>query len=243
MAEPGPSRKREDLSAAAQDRIGTVFELSEVREHYAVLAPRYEYRANAACAQAYRELVQRVLGGSRKVLEIGSGSSAILSGLPAELRVGCDVSLAMVVMQPGPITWDQVVADGQQLPFRDSAFDGIYSINVAEHVPHPRRLLSEAARVLRIGGRFLVVTPNGDMEWLLKLLEQFRMKLPEGPHRFIRFTELSEFAREAFHVLDHRRFLALPLGHPSFVHFVDRIVSGKTGRGLFQYILLEKRDG
>lgn len=45
-----------------------------------------------------------------------------------------------------------VIGDGQQLPFRDGAFDLVYSSNVAEHVPDPWAMGDEMVRVARPGG-------------------------------------------------------------------------------------------
>lgn len=52
----------------------------------------------------------------------------------------------------GRIPASTVVGDGMNLPFRDEAFDLVYSSNVIEHVPEPWRLADEALRVTRPGG-------------------------------------------------------------------------------------------
>lgn len=51
-------------------------------------------------------------------------------------------------------------ADLAHLPFRDSTFDIAISSHVAEHLTQPERVFGELARVLRPGGRLLVLTPN-----------------------------------------------------------------------------------
>jgi SAM-dependent methyltransferase len=48
------------------------------------------------------------------------------------------------------------------LPFADATFDLVVSFEVIEHLPDYRALLSEARRVLKPGGLFLVSTPNRD---------------------------------------------------------------------------------
>lgn len=45
-----------------------------------------------------------------------------------------------------------VIGDGQALPFRDGAFDLVYSSNVGEHVPAPWTMGDEMIRVCRPGG-------------------------------------------------------------------------------------------
>src|SRR5262249_14396339 len=53
-----------------------------------------------------------------------------------------------------------VSADVQQLPFKDATFDAVAMHQVLEHVPSPERALTECRRVLRRGGRLMVVGPH-----------------------------------------------------------------------------------
>jgi len=208
--------------------------LSTVRAHYRALAPSYDQKANATCKAAYRELVARVFANSQAVLELGAGSSPLVTELPARRKVACDLSADM--LRAGA-QLRCTVSDAQRLPFADASFDGVFCINLLEHAPEPGLVLREAARVLRAGGRFLVVTPNGDVEWLLDLLEKLRLKLPEGPHSFLGYDELARLAGDAFRIAEHCRFLAVPVGPWSAARRIDRIAQG----GLFQYIACEKR--
>jgi len=45
------------------------------------------------------------------------------------------------------------------LDFPDASFDKVYSFHTIEHVPEPGRALAEMARVLRPGGRLMLVYP------------------------------------------------------------------------------------
>jgi len=49
-----------------------------------------------------------------------------------------------------------VRADAKCLPFSDSCFDTVYSNTILHHIPEPRDLLAEVARVLVPGGTLLV---------------------------------------------------------------------------------------
>jgi len=51
-------------------------------------------------------------------------------------------------------------ADLARLPFHDATFDIAISSHVAEHLTHPEAVFTELARVLKPGGRLLILTPN-----------------------------------------------------------------------------------
>ncbi|HLB22542.1 MAG TPA: class I SAM-dependent methyltransferase [Dehalococcoidia bacterium] len=51
-------------------------------------------------------------------------------------------------------------ADLGALPFHDATFDVAISSHVAEHLTQPERVFGELSRVLKPGGRLLILTPN-----------------------------------------------------------------------------------
>lgn len=50
----------------------------------------------------------------------------------------------------------------RSLPFHDNSIDGIYSINVIEHIPDLDFHFKEVYRCLKPGGKFRIGGPNGD---------------------------------------------------------------------------------
>jgi SAM-dependent methyltransferase len=65
--------------------------------------------------------------------------------------------------------------DGQRIPFPDQSFDTVLNVQVLEHTPQPRLLLSEMARVLKPGGLLILSAP-------------FQFRLHEQPHDYYRYT-------------------------------------------------------
>jgi len=216
-------------------------EQEDVRAHYRGLAPAYGSRANQACERAYLDLARGHLAGAARILEIGCGAGQLLERLEAPTRVGCDLTLAMLQQAPPASTSSRVNADATCLPIADASFDAALSVNLIEHVPQPRLLLSEAARVLRPGGTLLLITPNGNLSGLLELLERLRLKLPEGPHRFVHMHELAAWSQPHFALEQHRSILAFPAGPRPLVQGIDRVFAGMPGCGLFQMLLARKR--
>jgi SAM-dependent methyltransferase len=52
-------------------------------------------------------------------------------------------------------------ADAAALPFANGTFQTVLIRDLLHHVPHPAAALAEAMRVLRPGGRFVLIEPNG----------------------------------------------------------------------------------
>jgi len=57
---------------------------------------------------------------------------------------------------------DYVLIDGFVLPFASGSFDEIVSIDVLEHAEDDVALVREMSRVLRDGGRLVLIVPNAD---------------------------------------------------------------------------------
>lgn len=123
------------------------------------------------------------LPGGARVLDAGAGEGAYKRCFPAQRYTGFDLGI-------GDAQWDysqlDVLGDLAALPFRDAVFDAAVNIVTLEHVPEPARVLAEIARVLRPGGRLLLVVPH---EW----------EVHQHPHDFFRYTRfgVEELARRA----------------------------------------------
>ncbi len=210
-----------------------------VKRHYTQLAGMYATKENRACKEAYRRALLKRLGHATRILEIGSGVSTSAMHFSAPFRVACDISQSMLRAAPREAV-RYCAADGTCLPFEDASFDAVISVNVLEHTPQPDLLIAEAGRVLVPGGECVFITPNGDCEWLLNMLEGLRLKLPEGPHRFLSSNELRSLPPPSLQVVEHRKFLALPLGSAALVDAVDRLFGTGNGRGLFQILHVKR---
>jgi ubiquinone/menaquinone biosynthesis C-methylase UbiE len=215
---------------------------AQVQDHYRNLAAHYGVRANRTCDRTYRHLVQRFLGRCDRVFELGSGSSDLLDQLGRPFAVASDLSLDMLLAGPATPKVHRVVAAGERLPFRSASFDGLFLINVLEHVADLEATLRESARVLADGGLWLAVTPNGNWEFWLDLAERWKLKIPEGPHRFLTTRHLRQQASKWFEVVEHRTFLLLPAGPPALARFLDTVsCCSALGWGFFQYLVARKR--
>jgi SAM-dependent methyltransferase len=103
-----------------------------------------------------------------RLLDLGCGERPYADDVPAGVR-------AIAVDVPGQSARVDVAAVASALPFGETTFETVLCTQVLEHVPDPERLVAEAARVLRPGGRLVLSAPQA---WFLH----------EAPHDYFRFT-------------------------------------------------------
>jgi SAM-dependent methyltransferase len=58
--------------------------------------------------------------------------------------------------------------DGGRLPYANGTFDTVYSQNLFEHLQNPGRTLKEMLRVLKSGGKLILITDNASY-WLFHI--------------------------------------------------------------------------
>ena len=133
---------------------------------------RWEYFSRQRLLATAMSAVLRPPG---RILDIGCGYGALALTMSegADLDVvAMDILEERVSSVQGKIrTRDRKAGSGirllranaeKGLPFRPDSFDGAVATEVLEHLDDPGRMLQEAHRVLRPGGRLFLTTPNAD---------------------------------------------------------------------------------
>lgn len=132
---------------------------------------RYILHFEAAIGDAV-EAFARELASGESVLDAGAGECAYKNRFTRQRYTGVDLGI-------GDAAWNyaqlDVIADLTAVPFRTGAFDAVVNIVTLEHVREPARVLKELCRVLKPGGRLLLVVPH---EW----------EEHQTPHDYFRYT-------------------------------------------------------
>lgn len=152
----------------------------------------------------YRDEVLRRVAGieGRDILEVGCGEGMMFEGTSTH-PVQMDVSMTRVARAAGKCRF-LLCADGYQLPFAEGSFDVVLLVAVLEHTRQPDRMLAEARRVLKAGGRAIMVVPNDvTMSAGRLLLRKFPIRYPDHltfttPRKMRRWLSQGFRIREAF---------------------------------------------
>lgn len=133
------------------------------------------------------------LGARGRMLDIGTGPGLmpllVCERIASARVVGVDLAEHMLrharehlASSPHADRVEFRLADAKGLDFPDDTFDAVFSNTILHHIPDPRPFLSEAVRVLRPGGAFLI-------------RDLFR---PETPERALELVDLHAADENAY---------------------------------------------
>jgi ubiquinone/menaquinone biosynthesis methyltransferase len=150
---------------------------------FARIAPGYD-RANRLMSlgidQWWRRIAIRELGAAAAgdVLDLCAGTMDFSLALAGRARslVALDFCAPMLEVGrarlPAGTQVRVVCADARELPLESAGFDGVVAGFGIRNVPEPERAVAEALRVLRPGGRLVVVDFFRPTTWLQRFFDR-----------------------------------------------------------------------
>jgi MPBQ/MSBQ methyltransferase len=122
---------------------------------------------------------------SLRTLDVGAGTGFTTEGIIEHVDAGrvtmLDQSphqLARARRKPALAECEKLLGDAEELPFEGDTFDRYVSAGSIEYWPDPQRAVAEAYRVLRDGGRAVVIGPVRPANPVLRRLADAWMLFP-----------------------------------------------------------------
>ncbi len=140
-------------------------DLEQVTSAYRRWAPVYDRTFGRIAHSGRRRAIERINGGSGRVLEVGVGTGMALPLYAPHLQVvGVDYSHEMLDRARRRTREENLghvvelrQMDARELDFPDARFDTVVAMYLVSVVPEPERVVREMARVCKPGGRVLIV--------------------------------------------------------------------------------------
>jgi len=169
---------------------------------------------------AHRMLLSHLTDADQRILDLGCGTgmfaAAVLEHFPQTLVWGMDLSDGMLRQSQERCAaalgrLHLVQGDSMRLPFCDDAFDVITCAHSFHHYPVQERVVAEMHRVLRPGGKLLIIDGDRDGLWG-RLLFDVLVVAVEGPVRHLSARAFRDlYLQSGFeHINQQRRSGPLP---------------------------------
>lgn len=143
--------------------------MAEIEAHesklYAELAPLYDKVFGKIFYSRLERVIEDLdIPAGATVLEVGAGTGTSFPAYPSHCEVtGIDLAPDMLARAKQKITendWRHInvrVMNALELDFPDNTFDYVMAFHVVTVVPDPVRMVAEAKRVCKPGGRIVIV--------------------------------------------------------------------------------------
>ncbi|HEV3117183.1 MAG TPA: class I SAM-dependent methyltransferase [Gemmataceae bacterium] len=198
------------------------YQTTDAQQEFDRWSGRYDRDLLQLCffRPAHHMLLANLTTRHRRVLDIGCGTGKfaerVLHRFPGTQVWGLDLSAGMLRQcqlrhQSAGGRMHLVRGDSERLPFEDNAFDAITCTHSFHHYPHQQKVLGEMHRVLRPGGKLLIIDGDRDGLWGQLLFDVF-VVMVEGPvthltgRAFRRLYTAAGFG----HIMQQRRGGPLP---------------------------------
>jgi ubiquinone/menaquinone biosynthesis C-methylase UbiE len=114
--------------------------------------------------KSYNRFIQPMMPGLRKkLLDVACGTGGLLKAANERglIPFGLDISREAILWAARVSGCNKlVVANGENLPYKDNSFEYVTNVGSLEHFPDPKAGLKEMIRVLKAEGKMCVVLPN-----------------------------------------------------------------------------------
>ncbi len=205
--------------------------MSTFKTHFNTSAAQYEALRSGYMQTRRYEIVSAALQGAENVsraVEIGCGTGNLLSSLAkAHGKIsflGLDIDEKLITFAQGkpPLPNARFECVGPEATFPEASCDFIFSVDMLHHVREHPAFLRRTRRMIRPGGRWIVMEPNIWHPYMFWFQERMRRAGHDEDH--FRPWSVEPLFREAgFRVLSKGYGIVLPMKLPDLSPGLGRI--------------------
>ena len=129
---------------------------NELREAYRQTHPDWQ-----PATELYADLVRAHLPPTGQLLDIGCGRGGLVEQLTHPLPQMMGIDPDWLSLHEHRLDLPRAAAFSDQIPFAAESFDVVFASWLLEHLERPSLTFNEIGRVLKPGGVFVFITPNG----------------------------------------------------------------------------------
>jgi SAM-dependent methyltransferase len=111
--------------------------------------------------EVYADLVRAHLPAAGRLLDVGCGRGGLVEQLTHPLPQMMGIDPDWLSLRQHRLNLPRAVAFSDQIPFAAESFDVVFASWLLEHLARPYQTFSEIGRILKPGGVFVFITPNG----------------------------------------------------------------------------------
>ena len=192
-------------------------------KHFDKIAKNYDYykNKNSFYYENLKKLLKSLIPQNKKVFEIGCGTGDLLAALEPITGYGMDISSGMIRVA------NKKYAKSENLKFSTEwpkdKFDYIFMSDVIEHLEDPKETFFKIRGLMGEKTIFINTMANPVWEPILLIAEKLGLKMPEGPHNRIKYSDLRFMIEESgMKIIKHDYKLLVPTKIPLLTNLVNR---------------------
>ena len=140
--------------------------------------------------KAELDYILRELKGTKDILSIGCGPAIIEAGLAEHGFNVTGLDISKEALGCAPDTVRTVAGSAEKMDFASLSFDAVIYVTSVQFIENYKEAIKQSARVLRSGGKLLVMLLNPESEFFKE-----KAKNPDSYINKIKHTDLREIER------------------------------------------------
>jgi ubiquinone/menaquinone biosynthesis C-methylase UbiE len=160
----------------------------------------YNMHLGRQILESETDYLRKHLSRCNKILDIGCGPGVFEKELCDFDIVGIDSSSEMVSGARRLSENRFVIGEAEELPFDDASFDGAFFVASLAFISDYKKAFDEAMRVLKKGGRLVVLLLNPKSNYFRAMLQKGGYAGTNIKHNNLKPAEIEDYLSERFEV-------------------------------------------